>query len=284
MSELTISVEPTVAPAPPAEPPRGRHAIRTPRATSLLPWVVPVLVLLGWQWASSTGLVSASILPPPSKVLETARTLWSEGELQTHLMVSVRRIVIGFTIGAAIGLVLGFAVGLSRIAEGLVDRTLQMLRALPHLALVPLLIAAFGIGELPKVMLVILGVIFPVYLNTVAGIRTVDPKLVQLGRSYGLGRGELIRQVIVPGAMPMILTGIRYALGVAWLTLVIAETIATSEGIGFLAQNGRDLLRNDRIVLAIVLYALAGLLADQLIRLAEARVLRWNPNYRKGTR
>ncbi|MDV2475001.1 ABC transporter permease subunit [Rhodococcus zopfii] len=282
MSELTISVEPTVA--PPAEPSRGRHAIRTPRATSLLPWVVPVLVLLGWQWASSTGLVSASILPPPSKVLETARTLWSEGELQTHLMVSVRRIVIGFTIGAAIGLVLGFAVGLSRIAEGLVDRTLQMLRALPHLALVPLLIAAFGIGELPKVMLVILGVIFPVYLNTVAGIRTVDPKLVQLGRSYGLGRGELIRQVIVPGAMPMILTGIRYALGVAWLTLVIAETIATSEGIGFVAQNGRDLLRNDRIVLAIVLYALAGLLADQLIRLAEARVLRWNPNYRKGTR
>lgn len=282
MSELTISVEPTVA--PPAEPSRGRHAIRTPRATSLLPWVVPVLVLLGWQWASSTGLVSASILPPPSKVLETARTLWSEGELQTHLMVSVRRIVIGFTIGAAIGLVLGFAVGLSRIAEGLVDRTLQMLRALPHLALVPLLIAAFGIGELPKVMLVILGVIFPVYLNTVAGIRTVDPKLVQLGRSYGLGRGELIRQVIVPGAMPMILTGIRYALGVAWLTLVIAETIATSEGIGFLAQNGRDLLRNDRIVLAIVLYALAGLLADQLVRLVEARVLRWNPNYRKGTR
>ncbi|WP_138997451.1 ABC transporter permease subunit [Rhodococcus zopfii] len=284
MSELTISVEPTVAPAPPAEPPRGRHAIRTPRATSLLPWVVPVLVLLGWQWASSTGLVSASILPPPSKVLDTARTLWSEGELQTHLMVSVRRIVIGFTIGAAIGLVLGFAVGLSRIAEGLVDRTLQMLRALPHLALVPLLIAAFGIGELPKVMLVTLGVIFPVYLNTVAGIRTVDPKLVQLGRSYGLGRGELIRQVIVPGAMPMILTGIRYALGVAWLTLVIAETIATSEGIGFLAQNGRDLLRNDRIVLAIVLYALAGLLADQLVRLVEARVLRWNPNYRKGTR
>ncbi|WP_420752443.1 ABC transporter permease subunit, partial [Rhodococcus sp. O3] len=252
--------------------------------TALLPWVVPALVLLGWQWASSTGLISTSILPPPSKVLDTARNLWAAGELQTHLLVSVRRIVIGFTIGAGIGLVLGFAVGLSRIAEGLVDRTLQMLRALPHLALVPLLIAAFGIGELPKVLLVTLGVIFPVYLNTVAGIRTVDPKLVQLGRSYGLGRGELIRQVIVPGAMPMILTGIRYALGVAWLTLVIAETIATSEGIGFLAQNGRDLLRNDRIVLAIVLYALAGLLADQLIRLVEARVLRWNPNYRKGTR
>lgn len=282
MSDLTVSTAP--AAVPDAGRTRPRRAARRLRASALLPWVVPVLVLLGWQWASTTGLVSASILPPPSKVLDTARNLWSAGELQTHLLVSVRRIVIGFTIGAAIGLVLGFAVGLSRIAEGLVDRTLQMLRALPHLALVPLLIAAFGIGELPRVMLVTLGVIFPVYLNTVAGIRTVDPKLVQLGRSYGLGRGELIRQVIVPGAMPMILTGIRYALGVAWLTLVIAETIATSEGIGFLAQNGRDLLRNDRIVLAIVLYALAGLLADQLIRLVEARVLRWNPNYRKGTR
>ncbi|OQQ26093.1 ABC transporter permease [Prescottella equi] len=255
-----------------------------PSASAVLPWIVPLLVLIGWQWASSTGAISAAILPPPSKVFDTAARLWSDGELQRHLSVSVRRIVIGFGIGAAIGLALGFAVGLSRIAEGVVDRTLQMLRALPHLALVPLLIAAFGIGELPKIVLVTLGVIFPVYLNTVAGIRTVDPKLVQLGRSYGLRRGALIRQIVVPGAMPMILTGIRYALGVAWLTLVVAETIATSEGIGYLAQNGRDLLRNDRIVLAIVLYALAGLVADQIIRLVEARVLRWNPNYRRGNR
>ncbi len=222
--------------------------------------------------------------PPPSKVLATAEQLWTAGELQRHLTVSLRRILIGFTLGASIGLVLGFVVGLSRIAEGLVDRTLQMLRALPHLALVPLLIATFGIGELPKVVLVTLGVIFPVYLNTVAGIRTVDPKLVQLGESYGLGRGARIRDIIVPGAMPMILTGIRYALGVAWLTLVIAETIATSEGIGFLAQNGRDMLRNDRIVLAILLYAVAGLLADQITRLIEARVLRWNPHYQGGNR
>lgn len=282
MPDATLTAPPAAAPA--TEPSRRRPSVRRPRASALLPWVVPILVLLGWQWASSTGVISAAILPPPSKVLDTAGSLWSSGELQTHLMVSVRRIVLGFAIGASIGLVLGFAVGLSKIAEGLVDRTLQMMRALPHLALVPLLIAAFGIGELPKVTLVTLGVIFPVYLNTVAGIRTVDPKLVQLGQSYGLGRGALIRQIIVPGAMPMILTGIRYALGVAWLTLVVAETIATSEGIGYLAQNGRDLLRNDRIVLAIILYALAGLLADQLIRFVEARVLRWNPNYQKGDR
>ena len=174
--------------------------------------------------------------------------------------------------------------GPSRIAEALIDRSMQMLRAVPHLAVVPLLIAAFGIGEVPKVVLVALGVVFPVYLNTVSGIRSVDPKLVQLGRSYGLGYGDLLREIVIPGAMPMILTGIRYALGVAWLTLVVGETIASSDGIGYLAQNGRDLLRNDRIVLAIVLYALAGLIADQLVRLVEWRVLRWNVNYRKGSR
>ncbi|CRK50465.1 alkanesulfonate transporter subunit; membrane component of ABC superfamily [Rhodococcus sp. RD6.2] len=282
MPDTAVTSPPTTRPT--TETPARTRAPRLPRHTALLPWVVPVLVLLGWQWASSNGVISAAILPPPSKVLDTAGNLWSSGELQNHLLVSVRRIILGFTIGASIGLILGFAVGLSRIAEGLVDRTLQMVRALPHLALVPLLIAAFGIGEVPKVVLVTLGVIFPVYLNTVAGIRTVDPKLVQLGESYGLGRGERIRQIIVPGAMPMILTGLRYALGVAWLTLVIAETIATSEGIGFLAQNGRDLLRNDRIVLAILLYAVAGLLADQLIRFVESRVLRWNPNYQKEIR
>ncbi|MDV6271216.1 ABC transporter permease [Rhodococcus globerulus] len=271
----------------PPEPDRPSFAAATHRnlrPMMLLPWVVPVLLVLGWQWASSTGAISASILPPPSVVFETAKRLWSTGELQNHILVSLRRIIVGFAVGAAIGLLLGFAVGLSKIAEGLVDRTLQMLRALPHLALVPLLIAMFGIGELPKVVLVTLGVIFPVYLNTVAGIRTVDPKLVQLGQSYGLGRAAQIRDIIVPGAMPMILTGIRYALGVAWLTLVIAETIATSEGIGFLAQNGREMLRNDRIILAIVLYAVAGLLADQITRMIEARVLRWNPNYQGAKR
>ncbi|MFF3567850.1 ABC transporter permease subunit [Nocardia jiangxiensis] len=250
--------------------------------TALLPWTVPVLLIVGWQWAASTGIVSAEILPPPSKVLDTAGNLWSTGELPRYLGASVRRVAIGFGIGAALGLGLGFLVGLSRIAEALIDRSVQMLRAVPHLAVVPLLIAAFGIGELPKVVLVALGVVFPVYLNTVSGIRSVDPKLVQLGRAYGLGYAGLLREIVIPGAMPMILTGIRYALGVAWLTLVIGETIATSDGIGYLAQNGRDLLRNDRIVLAIVLYALAGLIADQLVRLVERRVLRWNINYRKG--
>lgn len=271
-----------ISTAPVTRPQRTVAAVRRRLPlTTLLPWVVPVLLLIGWQWGSTNGILAAEILPPPSKILDTAGNLWETGELTRYLGASIRRVALGFGIGAALGLTLGFLVGLSRIGEALVDRSVQMLRAVPHLAMVPLLIAAFGIDELPKIILVALGVVFPVYLNTVSGIRSVDPKLVQLGRSYGLGYPGLLREIVIPGAMPMILTGIRYALGVAWLTLVVGETIATSDGIGYLAQNGRDLLRNDRIVLAIVLYALAGLIADQLVRLVERRVLRWNTNYGK---
>src|SRR5690606_25933729 len=140
----------------------------------------------------------------------------------------------------------------------------------------------FGVGEEPKIVLVALGTLFPVYLNTVSGIRSVDIKLIQLGQSYGLGRLALLRTVVIPGALPGIFTGIRYALGVAWLTLVIAETIASRDGIGYLAQVAREQLRYDQLVLTILLYALAGLLADQLVRFAEHIWLAWHPAFRKG--
>ncbi|MBB5159485.1 ABC transporter permease subunit [Saccharopolyspora phatthalungensis] len=222
------------------------------------------------------------MLPPISDVLDVGRYLAGTGELPRHLVISLRRIAIGFGVGATAGLVLGFAVGMSRLADGLFDRSLQMVRTIPHLALVPLMIAWFGIGELPKVLLVALGTLFPVYLNTVNGIRGVEPKLIELGRSYGLGGFGVIRRVVVPGALPSILTGIRYALGVAWLTLVVAETIASRDGIGFLAQNARELLRTDQIVLAVLLYAIAGFLADAVIRGIERLTLPWHPHFRRG--
>ncbi|RYY71553.1 MAG: ABC transporter permease subunit, partial [Comamonadaceae bacterium] len=208
--------------------------------------------------------------------------LWRNGTLVTDILVSLRRVFLGFALGAATGLVLGFAAGLSALARGLLDRSLQMIRTIPHLALVPLVILWFGIGEEPRVLLVALGTFFPVYINTMSGIRNVDPKLVELGHAYGLGRLELIASVVLPGALQPILVGIRYALGVAWLTLVVGETIASRDGIGYLVQNARELLRIDIIVLAILLYAVAGWLADWLTRQLEARVLRWHPSYAKG--
>ncbi|MBL3670011.1 ABC transporter permease [Streptomyces sp. M2CJ-2] len=255
-----------------------RTLLRTARAAG--PWAVPLLVLVVWQWTAAAGILSPSVLPAPGAVLRAGSDLAATGELQFHILTSLRRILQGFALGAATGLILGFLVGMSKVTEILLDRSLQMVRTIPHLALVPLMIAWFGIGEEPKILLVALGTFFPIYLNTVTGIRGVDPKLLQLGRSYGLGRWRLVRDIAVPGAMPTILSGIRYSLGVAWMTLVVAETISASDGIGYLAQNARELLRTDQIVLAIVLYALAGLLADLLTRLIERRVLRWHPNYR----
>jgi sulfonate transport system permease protein len=245
----------------------------------VLPWLLPFGLVGLWQILSTSGFISTSIVPAPSEIWIAARQLAERGELQRDILVSLRRVAIGFSAGATIGLLFGVIVGLSELAHDLVDRSLQMVRTVPHLALVPLMILWFGIGEEPRVLLVALGTLFPVYINTVGGIRNVDPKLIELGRSYGLGDAALVWSIILPAALQPILVGIRYALGVAWLTLVVAETIASRDGIGYLVQNARELLRIDIIVLAIALYAIAGWLADLLIRMVEHRLLRWHPNY-----
>jgi len=244
-----------------------------------LRWIVPVALLAAWQMLSSTGYLSQGIVPAPLDIYKAAEYLAARGELQRDILVSLRRVAIGFACGAIAGLTLGALVGLSKWADILLDRSLQMIRTIPHLALVPLMILWFGIGEEPRVILVAMGSMFPIYLNTVGGIRNIDPKLVELGRSYGLSSAELIRSVILPGALQPILVGIRYAMGVAWLTLVVGETIASRDGIGYMVQNARELLRIDIIVLAIILYAIAGWLVDLVTRLIERRLLRWHPSY-----
>jgi sulfonate transport system permease protein len=226
-----------------------------------------------------TGIVSTAIVPAPYDIWEAARQLAERGELQHDILVSLRRVTIGFSIGALAGLLFGVAVGLFEPVHDLFDRSLQMIRTIPHLALVPLMILWFGIGEEPRLILVAMGSLFPVYINTVGGIRNVDPKLIELGKSYGLGRAELVWSIILPAALQPILVGMRYALGVAWLTLVIGETIASRDGVGYLVQNARELLRIDIIVLAIILYAIVGWLSDFITRLIELRFLRWHPSY-----
>jgi sulfonate transport system permease protein len=156
-----------------------------------------------------------------------------------------------------------------------------MLRAIPFVALLPLVIVWFGVAETEKIFLVSLGVLFPIYINTTLGIRQIDPKLLELGRVSGLGMAETIRRIILPGALPSILTGVRYSLAVAWLALVVAETIGASSGIGFLAMDAREFLRTDVIILTIAIYALIGVAADSIARWLEHRLLAWHPNYGK---
>jgi sulfonate transport system permease protein len=245
----------------------------------LLSWLSPLTLLLIWEGCARWGGLSPQILPAPSKVFMTAVKLTVEGNLIGDLSISLLRAAVGFAIGGSVGFLLGVAVGFSRIAEALIDRSIQMIRAIPFLALLPLVIVWFGVGEGEKIFLVSLGVAFPIYINTTLGVRQVDPKLLELGRVQGLDWRGQIRRIILPGALPSILTGVRYALATAWLALVVAETIGADSGLGFLAMDAREFLRTDVIVLTIVIYALIGVAADSIARLLERRLLSWHPNY-----
>ncbi|MCO5786473.1 aliphatic sulfonate ABC transporter permease SsuC [Pseudomonas sp. G11-1] len=247
----------------------------------LAPLALPILLLAAWQISVSTGWLSSRILPSPTAVLAAGWALLQSGEIWSHLAISSWRAGVGLAIGGGLGLVLGFISGLSRWGERFLDSSVQMIRNIPHLALIPLVILWFGIDESAKVFLVALGSLFPIYLNTYHGIRNVDAGLVEMSRSYGLSGFSLFWQVILPGALPSILVGLRFALGFMWLTLIVAETISASSGIGYLAMNAREFLQTDVVVLAIVLYALLGKLADTAARLLERLWLRWHPAYQK---
>ncbi len=240
--------------------------------------ISPLLILAAWQAASWLGAFSPRVLAPPSAILMAAWKLAASGALLHHLLVSLGRVVAGLGIGLALGSALALVAGLSRLGEDIVDAPMQMLRTLPFLGLVPLFILWFGIGETPKIALVALGSTFPIYLNLFAGIRGVDRRLVEAGQVFGLDRAGLIRHVILPGALPSALVGLRYALGVAWLSLVVAEQINANAGIGFLIADARDFLRTDIIVVGLLVYAMLGLVADALVRALERRALRGRPS------
>jgi sulfonate transport system permease protein len=263
-------------------PAAARATRLSPRALQAISLMMPLVLLAIWEGFARLGFVSTQVLPAPSRVAHTAFDLIMQGRLLGDLAVSLLRAATGFVIGGTLGITLGTAVGFSRVAEAFLDRNIQMLRAIPFLALLPLVIVWFGVGEVAKMFLVALGVMFPIYVNTVLGIRQVDPKLLELGRVMGLSQRVLIRRVVIPGALPSILTGVRYALASAWLALVVAETIATNRGIDFLAMDAREFLRTDVIVMTIMIYAGIGVVADALARLLERRLLRWHSNFGKG--
>lgn len=250
-----------------------------PAASTLLPYAVPSAILFLWEIAGATGLIPDTIMPRPSVILGTGLQMAASGELFAHLGVSALRALAGLAVGGAIGFALGVANGVSRLSETLTDASLQMIRNIPHLALIPLVILWFGIGEGAKLFLVALGVFFPIYLNTLHGIRNIDPQLIEMGRAYGMGPRQLFRRIVLPGALPSIFTGLRYGLGIMWLTLIVAETLSASSGLGYMAMKAREFMVLDVVVLSILLYAALGKLADTLTRALERRALQWSPAY-----
>ncbi|WP_207793162.1 ABC transporter permease [Nocardioides acrostichi] len=246
---------------------------------ALLPWLSPLALLVLWQALSSLGVLQESTLASPVTIAGTVRDLVTQGlfgsTLQQNTLVSAQRALLGFAIGAALAIVLALPAGLSAAGALVIDPPMQMLRMLPHLGLIPLFILWMGLGEQPKIALVAFGSVFPLYLNLVAGIRGVDRKIAEAATSMRLSRWQRIRYVVLPGAMPHAMTGLRQSLGVAWLTLIVAEQIAADRGIGKMIMDAREFLMNDVIVVGLVVYMLLGLLTDALVRLVERRVLAW---------
>jgi sulfonate transport system permease protein len=245
----------------------------------LVVWLVPVLIIVLWQLAAQFEWIPTRILPAPLKVIQASVKMISSGELLRDISVSTLRAGTGLFVGGSIGFLLGMSNGLFKLSEKLFDTTIQMIRTIPNLALLPLVILWFGIGDSARLFLISLGVFFPIYLNTFHGIRNVDPDLIEMGRVYGLSKWQLFRQVIFPGALPSILVGIRLSLGIMWLTLIVAETIAVDSGIGFMAATAREFIRTDVLIFVVVLYALLGKLSDVVTHLLERRLLRWQRRY-----
>jgi sulfonate transport system permease protein len=240
---------------------------------------MPLAILVIWQGLAWAGLIQTRLMPSPIMVAESFWQLLVTGQLIGNLLVSLARVVVGLGIGILLGVIFGLIAGLSRLGEDTVDATLQMARTLPHLALIPLFILWFGIGETPKIALIALGTVFPIYLNLFSGIRGVDRKILEAATTLDLTRSEIIWNVVLPGALPAFLVGLRYAVGIAWLTLVVAEQLNASSGIGYLIMNARDFLQTDVIFVGLIIYAILGLGTDQMVRIIERRALAWRPSF-----
>jgi sulfonate transport system permease protein len=240
----------------------------------------PVILLLAWSVSSTVGWLDPQLFPPPSQVARAAWNLIETGQLQANVGRSMIRVLEGATLGVAIGVSIALVAGLTRLGEDLIDSTMQIFKAVPNFALTPLLIIWMGIGEAPKIVLITMGVAIHIYINTYSGIRGVDAQLVEVAKTLRASRLQLITQVVLPGAMPNFLVGLRLALSSAWLSLIFAESINATQGIGFLMSRAQTLLQFDVSVLIIIIYAVLGLLSYALVRFLERRLLGWRNGFK----
>ncbi|MEV6164613.1 ABC transporter permease [Streptomyces sp. NPDC052052] len=283
-----ISLDSDTRSAPPTDRPLALEPVvpastRGGRLRAVPRWIRrttgPLLLLLLWQLLSATGVLHPDVLASPGTIGRAGADLTADGTLPAAMVISLQRVAAGLLIGGVVGTALALVSGLSRLGEDLVDASVQMLRTVPWVGLIPLFIIWLGIGEAPKVALIALGVAFHLYLNVYAGIRGVDPQLVEAGESLGLGRWGLIRHVVLPGALPGAMTGLRYSLATAWLALVFGESVNADAGIGFLMNQAREFFRTDVIVVCLVVYAFLGLTADAIVRTLERLLLQWRPTF-----
>jgi sulfonate transport system permease protein len=258
------------------ETPKPMIAKNRNRAWSLFTRAtVPILVLITWQLLSSSQLFPPLTFPTPLETIQELQAMWTRESLLLNILVSLTRSIVGLALGVVIGFTLGIFSGLSKIGEELVDAPLQALRAVPFIALIPLFIIWFGIGEVPKILLISFATFYAMYINTSNGVRNVDKKVVESAKSFGVTGNELTRKVIFPLALPQILTGFRLSMIVSVLALVGAEQIAASRGIGFLMIQAQSYSRSYEVFACVIIYAFFGVMADLIVRVIERRALKW---------
>jgi sulfonate transport system permease protein len=288
-----LTAEPAAAAAPAVAVASGRALVvlvdptagrrRTTRRRRVPPevrrFLGPALLFALWWALTGLDVVNDRSLASPAAVFGAARELWRSGDLVDSLGASLYRVGAGVLFGVGIGLALAIVAGFFRAASDVVDSAMNFLRTIPVIALLPLIIVWIGIGESAKIFLITVGVAFPIYMNTYAAIRGVDARLVEAGQTFGLGRFGLVRSVIVPGAAPGFLVGLRWALGVAWLLLVFAEQVNTDSGLGYLLNSAQSWNRTDIIVLCLVVYGILGLVSDGLVRILERTLLSWRRGF-----
>ncbi len=265
----------TRAPAAAAERRGGPASRRRSAAQSGLRWVSPLAIILLWQLASSTGVLPEDTLASPAQIAQTAVELTESGQLPEALLISLQRAMLGLVLGTIVAVLAAVVAGTSRAGDVIIDPPMQMIRTVPLFGLVPLFILWFGIGETPKVLLVALGVVVPLYLNLHAALRDVDPELLEVAQTLKLSRTQRWRHVVIPAVLPSALVGFRQSLGIAWLALIVAEQIAASAGLGYMINNARDFLQTDIIVVGLLAYAVLGLITDAIVRALERRALRY---------
>jgi sulfonate transport system permease protein len=237
--------------------------------------VLPVGLALFWEIAVHLGLSNGRLVPPPSVIFNTFADLARTGELQEHAAATLWRVGWGFLFGVAAGTIVGAIAGYSALVYRLVDPTLQGLRAVPSIAWVPLFILWFGIFEASKIILIAVGVFFPVYLGVMGAVLSVDRKIVEVGRAFRLSGFAMIRRILLPAVLPAYVLSLRAGLGLGWMFVLAAEFLGASSGLGFLLIDGQQLGKPAQIVAAIVAFAILGKLSDWLIVLLSAPFLRW---------
>ncbi len=264
--------------------PVQRHPSAIGRLRTRLRWplgiyTTPVVVLILWQVLSTAGVLGATYAPSPIAIVHKAVDLWNAGVLGPDLAISLRRAAIGLALGLGLGIVIGTLGGLLRTGEYLFNGLVQIFNTIPILAILPVMIVWFGIDELPKVLIISFGAFVPMYLNLFAAIRGVDQRLIEMARTTGAGTWRLVSRVLLPGALPGFLVGLRFSLAYSILGLVAAETVNADQGLGFLITQGQTYLQTTQVYVGLVTYSILGLLADQFVRILERVLLRWRPSF-----